>query len=116
MGQALVWIARRRFTNKSDDLWIRTCSSGGTNRSPYAQIGSATANIATHGALNIGIGRLLFLLEQRGGAHELTRLAVATLGHIVVYPRLLQGMQLAIGRCKALDGRYFLIGHSGQGQ
>ena len=58
-----------------------------------ALIGSTTAEVARHGGVNIRIRWLRILREQRRCAHDLTGLTIAALGHIVIDPDLLQGMQ-----------------------
>src|ERR1700690_547887 len=65
----------------------------------------ATTNVAGHRFVDIFIGGLGLLAQQHGGAHELTRLAVATLGNIFLKPRELQGVTEI--RRKALDCRHF---------
>ena len=60
-----------------------------------------------HGLVDVGIGRLRLLLEQRGGGHDLAGLAVAALGDVKVDPSLLQRMQ-AIALGQAFDGHNLL--------
>ncbi len=45
----------------------------------YAGIGAAPADIAAHGLVDIGIGGLGVLFEQRRGGHYLAGLAIAAL-------------------------------------
>src|SRR5690242_7783104 len=47
-----------------------------------ASVGSAAAEIAAHGRVDVLIGRLGILAEQRSRCHHLTRLAIAALHHI----------------------------------
>src|SRR5207302_8504836 len=63
---------------------------GGTN----ARIGAAAANVARHRLVDVGIGGLRFLLEQRGRGHDLARLAIAALGYAQFDPRGLHRLAL----------------------
>src|SRR5476649_2621226 len=45
-------------------------------------IGTAAADVAAHGVVDVGVGGRLVRLEQRGGAHDLPALAVAALRHV----------------------------------
>src|SRR6266850_7539556 len=59
---------------------------------PDAQVGRATAEVARHGGVDVRIGGLRVLGEERSGLHDLARLAVAALGHLLDDPRELQRM------------------------
>ena len=61
-----------------------------------AQIGSAAAQIAVHGGVDIFVGGLRRLGEQRRGGHHLSGLAVAALRHVDLLPGDLHRMR-AIG-------------------
>src|SRR5579872_508657 len=74
----------------------------GVDRGADARVGAAAADVR-HGVVDVGVGRLRVLLEQRRGRHDLARLAVAALRHVVREPRLLHRMALAVAR-QALDG------------
>ena len=63
------------------------------NRAPDSRIGSAPADIAGHGFINIGVGRRRILRQQNRRAHNLTRLAVAALRDVNFYPRALERMR-----------------------
>ena len=64
--------------------------------------GTAAADIG-NGSIDIGIGRLRLIPQQRGGRHHHARLAVPALGRLVLYPGLLHLGQLAVYG-KALNG------------
>src|SRR3954464_5554055 len=57
---------------------------------------AATADVA-HRVVDIGVGRLGLVLEQRRGGHDHSRLAVAALRNVVLEPRLLHLGQHAVG-------------------
>src|SRR5450830_330104 len=59
---------------------------GGTN----AVIGAAAANIAAHGVFDVCVARIFVCAQQGCGAHQLSRLAIAALRHIVRDPCFLQ--------------------------
>src|SRR5208283_2314584 len=73
---------------------------GGAN----ARIGRAAANIAGHGLINVGIGRLWPADEQSAGRHDLTGLAIAALHDIDRQPRTLNRAASRRGS-DSLDGR-----------
>ena len=65
-----------------------------------AGIGAAAADVAGHGGVDVGVGRLLAVgqrLEEGGRAHDLAALAVAALRHVVLDPRGLHGRADAVG-------------------
>ena len=66
-----------------------------------ALVGAAAADVG-HRLVDVGIGRLRLLLQERGGGHDLAGLAVAALRHVDRGPGLLHRMR-GIGR-EALDG------------
>lgn len=68
-----------------------------------ARISAAAADIALHVGIDVGIAGVLIFGEERSGAHDLARLAIATLGHIVLAPGFLEGMLAIVG--KAFDRR-----------
>src|SRR5262245_60113272 len=74
------------------------------DRFPNAQIRPAAADVAGHRGVDIGIGRMRSARQQRGGGHDLARLAVAALHDLAVEPGPLD---LGACRCRAdrLDGR-----------
>src|SRR5580692_9449791 len=69
-------------------LRSRSLLDGGAN----ALIGPATADIAVHRAVDVGVGRMRRLLQQRDRLHDLASLAIAALRHVGRAPRLLHGM------------------------
>src|SRR5919205_3712369 len=73
-----------------------------------ALIGSATADIACHGVVDVVVRRVRRLLQERRRLHDLAGLAIAALRHIQVAPRLLHRM-IAVGR-QAFDGRHGFAG------
>ena len=85
------------------------------NRFANPLIGSATADVAAHGVVDIGIGGRRLFGEQRRGRHDLSGLAVAALGYVDRRPRFLNGMR-AGGR-QALDGDDLVGGlHAADGE
>src|SRR3989442_14403083 len=74
------------------------------DRKADAIVGAATAYVAAHGAFDFGVGGALYLGEQRRGAHDLARLAVTALRHVVRDPGLLQHSAF-LGVADALDRR-----------
>src|SRR6266568_1332568 len=75
---------------------------GALDRAHDARIGAAAADIGAHVVLDLRARRARVRREQRRGAHELARLAVAALRHALGEPRALQRVH-AVGR-EALDG------------
>src|SRR5213594_2131436 len=62
--------------------------------------------------VDVGVGRLRLVLQQRRHGHDHPGLAVAALGHVVVDPRLLHLVQDAAAR-EALDrGDLLALGHA----
>lgn len=57
-----------------------------------ACIGSATADIARHGSIDISIAGSAIAAEQRGGTHDLPTLAIAALSHVVAHPCILNSL------------------------
>src|SRR5690606_17315300 len=68
------------------------------DRRLYSVVGHAPAQHAFHSLADFGIGRVRIPVEQRLRGHDLAVLAVAALRHLLVDPRLLQGMQRAVLR------------------
>src|SRR5260221_534125 len=58
------------------------------NRGPDALVGAAAADVR-HRRVDLSVGRLWFLAEQCGRGHDLARLAVAALRHVLGDPGLL---------------------------
>src|ERR1700692_3052775 len=83
---------------------------GRVNRGADTGIRRAAANIAAHGAVDVGIGRRRVLLEQGRCRHDLTALAIAALGYLKLYPRGLDRLgRLAL---QTLDRGHLLAGDS----
>src|SRR6185436_21028920 len=57
-----------------------------------ADIGRAPAQVSVHRVVDVRIGGARVALEQRGGGHDLSRLAVSALRNIELSPRLLERM------------------------
>src|SRR5207302_1367593 len=72
-------------------------------------VGAAAAEVARHVLHDLLARRVFRLREQCRGGHDLARLAVAALRHLLGDPRLLQRM-IALRR-QALDGGDFLALH-----
>ena len=80
------------------------------DRGPHPHIGPAAADIAAHGLVDLGVGRLRRALEQRGGRHDLPGLAVAALRHAHVHPGGLQRPADPVG-ADGLDGGDLAAAH-----
>src|SRR6476661_7533322 len=76
---------------------------GVVNRSADADVGCAAAQVAGHGKVDVAVARPLDLLEQSGRRHDLPRLTVSALRHILGDPRRLDRVSLATGQ--SFDGR-----------
>src|SRR5262245_54675461 len=93
---------RERFAARATRALMSGPLAGGhVHRLPDALIGTAAADVH-HGLVDVLIGRLRVLLQERGRGHDLTGLAVAALRHVGGSPGLLYGMR-AGGR-QPLDG------------
>src|ERR1700692_1723562 len=81
----------RRVGRRANERIAVNLSLGGLfgrgNRGTDTGIRRATANIAAHGTVDVGIGRRRVLLEQGRGRHDLTALAIPALGYLKFYPR-----------------------------
>src|SRR5947208_17123517 len=60
------------------------------NRTADALISAAPRDVARHGGINVGIGRVRFFRQQCGRGHQLSGLAVAALWHLLRNPGRLQ--------------------------
>src|SRR5439155_3349621 len=76
-----------------------------------ALVSAAAADVAAHGIVDIGVGRVGFLGKQRHCGHDLSGLAIAALRNVFFHTGLLHWVA-ALGR-KTFDGSYFLAGHAG---
>src|SRR5258708_38024209 len=79
---------------------------------PNARIGSAPADVAGHGLINIFVGWFGVFFEENGRAHDLSRLAVATLRDIHFNPGALQRMGKVVR--KAFNRSHVFAGNSRQ--
>src|SRR5882672_556723 len=85
---------------------------GALDRAPDTQVGRAAAQVARHGGVDVRVGRLRVLGEERRGLHDLPGLAVAALGHLLDDPRDLQWV-LTLGM-QPFDRRDLLAGGLGE--
>ncbi|MEN9670188.1 MAG: hypothetical protein RL018_465, partial [Pseudomonadota bacterium] len=74
------------------------CCSGVFDGGADAGVGATTADVATHGSIDVGVRRVFIGLQQGRCAHELARLAVTTLRHVVLDPSDLQGVVVVFGQ------------------
>ena len=63
-----------------------------------SEVGGATAEISGHGFVDIGVGGVRVLSEQRGGGYNLSGLAVAALWDLFSDPGFLDQMQTVCGK------------------
>src|SRR5690348_12830412 len=68
-----------------------------------SRVGSTTANVAFHGAPDLGFGGMGRLAQQARTGHDHARRAIAALHGVGLNERLLQGTELTY-RHQALDG------------
>src|SRR5688572_11288749 len=81
------------------------------NSVPDALIGSATADVAVHGGVDIGVGWFWFARQESGGSHDLAGLAVSALRHLFRDPG---GLKRVCRRCgQSLDCSDFSSPHTG---
>src|ERR1700719_2693867 len=76
-----------------------------------ALVGSAAADVAAHEVIDIGVGRVGLLGEQRDCGHDLSGLAVAALRDVFCDPGLLDRVAPVGGQ--AFYGRNFFAGDAG---
>src|SRR5262245_12250898 len=76
---------------------------GGVDRLAHLLEGAAAADIGD-GLVDVLVGRLRLVLQQRRHRHDHAALAIAALRHIAGDPGLLHLVQYAIGACQPLDG------------
>ncbi len=77
--------------------------SGRMNRGTDTGIGGASANVAAHGAIDVGIGRRGSFFQQCRRRHDLSGLAVAALRDLQFDPGRLH--RLGLLALQALNGR-----------
>src|SRR5262245_17084533 len=78
------------------------------------EVGAAAAEVAGHGGVDVSVGRVRLLGEERGRGHDLAGLAVAALGDPDLGPGELDGMRLAVS-AESLDRRDALADGGGDG-
>src|ERR1035438_10341545 len=76
---------------------------------PDARIGSAAAEVAAHGGVDVSVGGMRGVGQESGGRHDLAGLTVAALRHVEGFPGGLHGMK-PVGR-KAFNSGDGLAGH-----
>src|SRR5437899_12805686 len=89
----VIFTNSRRFTLTT---FMSHLLRGAMNRPPDAHVCAAATEIAAHGLVDLGIGRFFVLRQQARGAHDLARLAISALRHVLGEPGLLQRMS-AVG-------------------
>ncbi len=85
---------------------LSLCSSHAVNRTADPLISSTTTDVTRHCGIDIRVRRLRIPGKQRRRRHDLSRLAIAALGHLFGNPCSLQRV-IRCGR-KPLDGGHFL--------
>jgi hypothetical protein len=75
--------------NLNDIGRMRRHRCGAVYSFPDSLIGSTTADIAGHRAVDIGVGWIRRFCQQSSGRHYLTGLTVTALWHVLFYPGLL---------------------------
>src|SRR3989441_3806938 len=88
---------------------LRGAMDGGAD----ALVGAAATDVG-HGRVDIGVRGMRILREQRRGGHDLPRLAVAALRHVLRDPCLLHRVRAVLGQ--AFDGGHALAGDGRHGQ
>src|SRR5438128_374273 len=79
------------------------------DRGADPSVGAAAADVAGHRGVDVGVGGMRVAREQRGGRHDLARLAVAALRHVERDPRVLH-LPAGGGVADRLDGGDRLAG------
>src|SRR5205085_5715977 len=82
---------------------------GGVDRLAHLLEGAAAADIGD-GLVDVLVGRLRLVLQQRRHRHDHAALAVAALRHVAGDPGLLHLVELAVRGCQPLDGGDLLAG------
>src|SRR5258708_16023042 len=85
-----LYVSKRFFKGRGRSLHSRSPM----DRFADPLIRTAAADISLHGNIDIGIGGLGFAFEQGNSPHDLPRLAVAALRHLLFYPGFLHGFRL----------------------
>src|SRR2546430_6951447 len=63
------------------------------DRGADPRVGPAATDVAAHGLVDLGVGRLRRALEERGRGHDLAGLAIAALRHAHADPPRLQRLR-----------------------
>src|SRR5579863_4379555 len=98
--------ARRLTCDAAVMACPRSRLGGGVDRLAHLLIGAAAADVGDR-TVNLGVGRLRLLLQQRRDGHDHAALAIAALLHVVVDPGLLHLVQSAVAG-EPLDRRDLL--------
>src|SRR5262245_26547601 len=105
---SLLWSIRFSIVQLFASSGLRCLFDGGAN----ALIGAATTDIARHGGINLGVGRIGIALKKSRGGHDLARLAVAALHDFNIEPSPLD-LGSAFGFPDRFDGCDLLADHVG---
>ena len=108
---------------RNESLWYDSCDDfithsprcAGSLRRHESPCGCASRCAQRHklpaiASIDVGVGRLRLLLQQRGRGHDLARLAVAALRYVEIDPSLLQRMQRSVCTRQTFDRRHRAFG------
>ena len=84
------------------------------NGSANPKVRAATTEITQHRLINLRICRRGILFQECSRRHDLSGLAIATLGNVMVAPRLLQ--RVLVSRIESLDRRNRSVPDRGNGR
>src|SRR5215470_14693938 len=85
---------KERRVNFGMDVMAASSSLGGhVDRFAHLLEGAAATDVRD-GRIDVGVGRIRLLVEQRRNRHDHARLAIPALRHIVIDPRLLHFVEL----------------------
>src|SRR2546422_11561966 len=93
---------------------VMSRSLGGAMDGGADPLVGAAATDVRHRGVDVGVCRVRILREQRRGGHDLPRLAVAALRHVLLDPRALHGVRAVLG--EAFDRGHPFAGDGGHGQ
>src|SRR5262249_46975919 len=94
-------LCRGAYFSRQASLWSGRVAGRHVHGGSDALIGSTSADIG-HDLVDVLIGWFRRSLEQCSSSHDLSRLAIAALGHVDCRPCLLHGMRAVGG--EPLDG------------